>query len=273
MKKRFEVTPVNEINRDKKPVHPSEIIPLINVSNEIPSSHSSHPLFTTINETTQPSTYLYNRFLIELKKHLSPTAIIQNLIPPSQSSIHSNNNANENLNNKIDETDSNYSTIQSTVNDTNSLRVTDKFLYELRLKRRELNEKTKGLPIEQRIALNRYQNYPRRMRAQDIFDIHFELEDDDKDNNQFLNQDLQETIRNNIFDELDHQRFKKYYKQYRQLIFGRILLMIFTCVFLFMSITLVYVVGDLYDRAKYLDLNLPDNKFLPMSYDKTEISS
>ncbi|CAF4228743.1 unnamed protein product [Rotaria socialis] len=117
-----------------------------------------------------------------------------------------------------------------------------------------------------RIALNRCQRNQNRLRAQDIFDVHFEL-DDDRDS-QFLNEDLQEKIRSNIFNELDRQRMKKYYKEHRQLIFGRTLLMVFTSLIVFMSTTLVYVVIDLYDRAKYLDLNFPDNKFISMIYDQ-----
>ncbi|CAM4917833.1 unnamed protein product [Rotaria socialis] len=266
MKHRFEVTSVDELNRDKIKCQPSEKLPLINITDEIPQLPSSVPSFTTINERNQPSPSLFNRFLEDIKKTASLAILNQNLNPVSLPIAHYNSTTNGNLNSKVEEPDSNYSTIQSNVYDTNSLRLTNKFLYELRLKRRELRAKTHDLSIEQRIALNRCQRNQNRLRAQDIFDVHFEL-DDDRDS-QFLNEDLQEKIRSNIFNELDRQRMKKYYKEHRQLIFGRTLLMVFTSLIVFMSTTLVYVVIDLYDRAKYLDLNFPDNKFISMIYDQ-----
>jgi hypothetical protein len=42
-----------------------------------------------------------------------------------------------------------------------------------------------------------------------------------------------------------------------------------TSLIAFMSFTLIYVVLDLYDRAHYLDMKLPENEFIPMIYDKT----
>ncbi|CAF2044474.1 unnamed protein product [Rotaria magnacalcarata] len=269
MKHRFEVTSVDELNCDKIQCQSSEKIPLINITDEIPQLPSSVPSFTTINEINQPSPSLFNRFLEDVKKTVSLAILNQNLNPVSSPIVHYNSTTNGNLNSKVEEPDSNYSTIQSNVSDTNSLRLTNRFLYELRLKRRELREKTHDLSIEQRIALHRCQRNQNRLRAQDIFDVHFELDDnhDDRDS-QFLNEGLQEKIRSNIFNELDRQSMKKYYKEYRQLIFGRTLLMLFTSLIVFMSTALVYVVIDLYDRAKYLDIKFPDNKFISMIYDQ-----
>lgn len=72
-----------------------------------------------------------------------------------------------------------------------------------------------------------------------------------------FNEDTQEKIRNNIFDELDRQQMKQFHKtQHRQLVFGRALLMFITSILIFMGVTLVYVVIDLYDRATNLRIKI-----------------
>ncbi|CAF2948939.1 unnamed protein product [Rotaria sp. Silwood2] len=270
MKHRFEVTSVDELNRDNTSFQPSEIIPLINIKNEIPSSSSLLvPSFTTINETIKPSTRSYNSFLQQLKQSSSTTDLRQDVNSSFLPTMHTNNNRNVNVNGKIQEIDSAYSTTQSNNYDTPSLNLTNKFLYELRIKRRELREKTSHFSIEQRIALNRHEHNQNRKRAQDIFDINFELNDNDNLQDNLFNEDLQEKIRNNIFNELDRQRMKQIHKQHRQLILGRVMVMIYTSLLVFMSITLIYVVIDLYNRAQYFNTKLPDNQFLSMIYDKT----
>ncbi|CAF1286623.1 unnamed protein product [Rotaria sp. Silwood1] len=271
MKHRFEVTSVDELNRDNKSFQPSEIIPLIDIQSEIPSSSSSFPLvpsITTINETKTTPTRSYNSSLQQSKISSSAIDLHQDVDSSSLPIVHTNSNTNTNVNGKIEEIDSTYATTHSNNYDTNSFSLTNKFLYELRLKRRELREKTKNLSIEQRIALNRYQHNQNRKRAQDIFDVSFESSDNDDLKDNLFNQDLQEKIRNNIFNELDRQQMKQYYKQKRQLVLGRAMFMVFISLLTFMSFTLIYVVIDLYDRAQYLDTKLPDNKFISMIYDK-----
>jgi len=138
-------------------------------------------------------------------------------------------------------------------------------------------KKSRNLNIDQRIELNRFQHGRVIKRAQDIFDVHFELNDDDDDNNNnnnmqyhLFNEDTQEKIRNNIFYELDRQRMRQFHKQHRQLILGRALLMFITSLLMFMGITLIYFVIHLYDRANYLDTKLDDNEFISMIYDENE---
>lgn len=269
MKRRFEVRSVDEQNRDKISLHPSEIIPLINVPNEIPSSLPFVPHFTTINETTKTTIEPSDHFLKSSNRNSSTDDLTQS-VRSSLPTVNSTTVIGATKNGKIEDIDSNYSTMNSNNYDTNSFRFTDKFLYELRLKRRELRDKTKNIPIEQRIALSFYDHAQNRLRAQDIFDVHFELNDIDDIQENVFNENSQETIRKNIFNELDRQRTKQYNKQYRQLLFGRTLLIVFISLLAFMSITLVYVVIDLYDRAKYLDIAIPDNKFVSMIYDKTK---
>ena len=165
--------------------------------------------------------------------------------------------------------------MQSNVYETNSIRPTNKFLQELRSKRRELQEKSKNVSIDQRIAFHRRQHPRRIVRAQDIFAVHFELNDEDDypipltEENLFT-EESQEKIRNDIFAELNRQQIKQYYKQHRHLLFARALLLLMTALFAFMSFTLVYVVSDLYDRGRYLDTKLPENEYISMIYDQVK---
>jgi hypothetical protein len=256
--RRFVVTPVSEHNRDQQLSQPSELIPLINIENDIPFPPPLPPPFTLVNEINKPSTRLFNSFLHRLKPNSSSVDIIaQDELPIPH------------LGGETDELDPDYLTTHSNTFDTNSLRLTNKFLHELRLKRREFHDKAKNLSIDQRIALYRRQADRDLIRAQDIFDVHFESNDNDNIQDDFFNEDLQEKIRSNIFHELDRQRIKQYHKQHRQLVLGRALLMFITSLLAFMSITLVYVVLDLYSRAKNLDTKLSDNEFMPMINDKT----
>ena len=173
--------------------------------------------------------------------------------------------------NDVDESDP-YLTIQSNSYDTTVTRPTNKFLQELRSKRRELMEKSQNVSIDQRIALHRRQNQRPILRAQDIFAVHFELNDENDDpplnQDHLFTEEAQEKIRNEIFAELNRQRKRQYHKEHRHLLLARALLMFMTSLFAFMSITLIYVVLDLYERAHYLATKLPDNEFVSIINDK-----
>jgi len=268
---RFEITPVNELNRDKILSQLPEMIPLINKENDIPIPPPLPISLTLINEKNKSSPRLFNNLLQRIKTSSSTADFMQkNDTSSSLQTNHSYSTANLTVNKEIDEPDSVHSTIHSNTLDANSLHLTNKFLHELRLKRRELHAKARNLSIDERIAINRFQYERDIKRAQDIFDVHFEFNDDDNNNNMqnnIFNEDTQEKIRNNIFYELDRQRMKQYHKQHRQLIVGRALLIFITSLLAFMSITLIYVVIDLYNRANYFDTQLVDNEFLPMIYD------
>lgn len=254
---RFEIVPVNEYNQD-------EIFPLIDKDNSIPNPPSLPSSLTLINEKNKSSPRLFNSVFKHKKTCVSSAEFSRK--HETLPIIYSKSATNLHVNKENDEPDDSVqSTIQSNTLDTNSFGLTNKFLHELRTKRRELRAKSRNLSIDQRIALNRYQYNENILRAQDIFDVHFEL-DDDNDNIKYnvFTEDAQEKIRKNIFHELDRQRMKQYHKQYRQLVLGRALLMFITSLLLFMSITLVYVVIELYDRANSLDIKIPDIEFIPM---------
>lgn len=264
---RFEVTLVNDFNRDKISSQPSEMIPLINIENDIPSPPKLPSSFTLVNETNKPPIRIVNNFIQRLKTSSSS----RNFMQKNETSInHSHSSTNLTVNKDSDEADSCNSTIHSL--DANSLHLNNKFLHELRLKRRELHEKGRHLSIDQRIALNRFK-YDRHIKpAQDIFDVNFASNDDDNNPNMqydIFNEHAQEQIRKNIFNELDRQRFKQLHKQHRQLVLGRALLMFVTSIILFMSITLIYVVIEFYHRANDLNLMSVDDEFVPVIYDDT----
>lgn len=270
--RRFEVTPVRDFNKVKVTCQPSEIIPLINITKDAPSPPPLPSSFTTINETNKPSTRSMNNLMQRLKATTSATDLVQSNETSSLPGKLPTGSVNLTVNREIEEVDSCYSTIHTM--DASSFPVDDKFLQELRSKRRELREKGRHLSIDQRIALNRFQYDRNIIRAQDIFDVHFASNDDENTNVQqdLFNENTQEQIRNNIFKELDRQRIKQFHKHYRQLILGRALLLFITSVILFMSITLIYVVADLYDRANYFNANFEDNQFIPIIYDDTNES-
>ena len=255
---RFQVTRVSENLQEKPSAHPSELIPLIHIEKDVPSPPPLPPSFIFVDETTTrpSSSRLFNSLIQRLKPHGSTNEILSR-------------NETNNSTNEIDKPDSYYSTIQSNAFDTISSTVTNKFLHELRSKRREIRAKANDVSIDQRIAMNRQQNDQQILRAQDIFAVHFELNDSENLANMVFNEDAQEKIRNNIFDELDRQRMKQFHKQHRQLVFGRALLMFITSILIFMGVTLVYVVIDLYDRATNFESKLPDNEFISMIYDQT----
>ncbi|CAF0897075.1 unnamed protein product [Adineta steineri] len=253
---RFQVTSVNELNRDKLLSHPSEVIPLINIQNDIPTPPSLPISFTSIHETNKTST--------RLKASSTALNFIRKLDPIIH---HSNSHINLPGINETDGGDSCYSTIQSNTWDTNSLHLKNNFLHELRLKRHELQTKAKNIPIDQRIALNNRPYNEELLRAQDIFAIHFELNDTENIPDNIFNEDSQEKIRNKIFDELDRQRKKKFHKQHRQLFLGRALLFLMVAILVFMATTLICAVMNLYDRAEYFNITLSNDTFLSMIYD------
>ena len=266
---RFKVTPVRDLNRENVTVQPSEIIPLINITNDVPSPPPIPSSLTTINETNKHPNRSINHLLHRLKNTSSTIDSMQSKETSSLPEKYPTSANNLTVNKEIEEADSCYSTTHTI--DASSFPLENKFLQELRSKRRELREKGRHLSIDQRIALNRFRYERNIVRAQDIFDVHFASNDEEIANVQqnTFNENTQEQIRNDIFNELDRQRIKQFHKQYRQLILGRALLMFITSVILFMSFTLVYVVTDLYDRANYFDATFGDNEFIPMIYDNT----
>jgi hypothetical protein len=259
--RRFEVKSANELNRNKILSQPSEMLPLINTANNIPTPPPLPTSFASINETNKKSARIFNNVLHRVKTSSSTTDMTRKVDSSSLPVFHSQSTTSLTAIGDVEGGHSN-------TFDTNSHRSANKFLHELLLKRRELHVKAKNLPIDQRIALNRSQHDRDRLRAQDIFAVHFELNDTDNIQTDFFNEDVQENIRNKIFHELDRQRKKEYHKQHRQLVLGRALLMFITSLLIFMSLTLIYVVINLYNRAQYLDTKLADNEFLPMISDE-----
>jgi hypothetical protein len=291
--RRFEVTYVPDPIRNDSSSQPSEIIPLVHIENEIsPLPPPPPPLLpaslSLAKEKTNPnrlSSRLFSAILqrrsLDTRRRATLAAAVASFsnqikrrslavetvyenestsTPPSQ--------ANFPIDTENDEADV-YSTTQSNNYNTNPLRLTNTFLQELRLKRRELHEKSKNIAIEVRIDRHRRQI----LRAQDIFDVHFHLNDDDDDNlllseQNMFTEESQEKIRNEIYNELNRQQKKQNRKHHRHLLLGRSLLMLMTSVLAFMSITLIYVVIDLYHRANSLDAKLPENEFISMIYDK-----
>jgi hypothetical protein len=265
MAQRFQVTRVCEQSQEQVR-YPSEIIPLINIEKESTSPPAAVvPVsLTLINETCKTSTRLLNSFLQRLKPHSLSSESALKLGESWTSSLRTHVTSDVPLTDEHDKTDGYYSTLHSNAFDTNSLRLTNQFLHELRLKRREIHEKRSHLSIDQRIALNRQRNHREITRAQDIFDVHFELYENENIQVHMFTEDAQETIRKNIFTELDRQRMKQYHKQHRHLLLARTLLIFITSLFVFMSVTLIYVVIDIYDRANYIDSALLENRWLSM---------
>ncbi|CAF2409845.1 unnamed protein product [Rotaria sp. Silwood2] len=290
---RFEVTVVPEPNRNVSSIERSEIIPLIHIENEIPTPPPLPAALPSVYEKNKnrTSSRFFNTILLrksldirrratiaaavgsisdQLKKSSSVDAIHKTeskSTPPSATSQIDLIIAPE-----VEESDT-YSTVQSNNYDTNPLRITNKFLQELRAKRRELHEKSKNIAIDQRIDLNRRRKQRTIVRAQDIFDVHFQLNNDDDDELPLLEPNIfteesQEKIRNDIYNELNRQRVKQYDKQKRHLILGQSLLLFMTSLLAFMSLTLIYVVFDLYNRANHSDAKIPENKFISMINDK-----
>lgn len=268
--RRFEVTRVPERAQEHVKSDPLEIIPLIHVQEDIPSPPPLPLSFTSINETNRAPPRLFNSFRHRFKPHFASADVIPQVSTVAGSIPQSTSLTNLTIGSDLGKGDSHYSTAHSNAFDTNSLCLTNKFLHELRLKRREFHEQANNLPIDQRIERNRQQYDRQIMRAQDIFAVHFAMNENDTMPSDIYTEDAQETIRNNIFNELDRQRMKQYHKQYRHLVLGRALLTLITSFLLFMSITLVYVVIDLFDRAKYAEATLPESEFLSMTNDKPD---
>ncbi|CAF1126588.1 unnamed protein product [Rotaria sordida] len=290
--RRFEITPIPEPNRNASSIERSEMIPLIHIENEISPPSPLPASLPSINEKNKNriSSRLFNTILLrkslDIHRRATMTAAIasnNNQLKKSSSvdaihKIESNSEFSSTtsqtkiaIGNGVEEYDT-YSTVQSNNYDTNPLRITNKFLQELRAKRRELHEKSKNISIDQRIDLNRRRNQRPIKRAQDIFDVHFQLNDDDDlpllESNMFTEEN-QEKIRNDVYNELNRQRTKQYDKYKRHLLLGRSLLTFMTSLLALMSLILIYAVLDLYNRANHSDAKIPENKFVPMIYDKT----
>lgn len=165
-----------------------------------------------------------------------------------------------------------YTTVQSNNYDSFPSAIGNKFLQELRSKRRELREKSKNVSIDLRIDFNRRMHHRPIRRAQDIFDVHFQSQDDEEQlflsRTNIFTEAAQEQMRDDIYKELNRQQAKRYRKRNRHLIVGRSLLMLMTSLFVMMSLILVYAVNDLYKRATYSDAMLPEQDFIPMSFDQ-----
>jgi hypothetical protein len=284
---RFEVTRVSEPNLNNPPDQPSEITPFVSIEHEIPPPPPPLPA-SMISTNAKNSNRIRSKTLSSmlLRKSLDPrrrasTAAAMastgnqlrkissaDVICKQDPVVILSNPVKEN---EIDESDV-YSTTQSNNNDTNHSRIPNKFLQELRSKRRELLGKAKNISIDQRIDFYRRENQRSLMRAQDIFDVHFESVDEEdnipfKDMNIFT-EESQEKIRKDIYNVLDNQRKKQYHKRHRHLLLGRSLLIFMTLLLTLMSFTLICVMIDVYDRAKHLDVKLPENEFIPMIFDK-----
>jgi hypothetical protein len=284
---RFEVARVAESNPKNSPAHPSELIPLVHIENEIPpppplpasicskngkdSNRSPSKLFSTILQrkfldTRRRATIAAAMTSMGNKIKQSSSANMIHQIDSTSTIPNSINQAKFVIGNEGEESDA-YSTIQSNNYDSSSSRA-NKFLQELRSKRRELLEKAKNISIDQRIALRRREI----LRVQDIFDVHFELNDDENNfslpESNLFTEESQEKIRNDIYNELNRQREKQCHKYHQHLLLGRLLLVFMTSLLVLMSLTLIYVVIDLYDRANYLDAKLPESEFISMIHDK-----
>ncbi|UJR20856.1 hypothetical protein I4U23_023966 [Adineta vaga] len=292
-KRRFEVTRVPESSNTN--VSPPELIPLIHIENEIPQPPPLPASILTTNDKPTNNRFNSSLFNSILKRRVLDTrrratiaaaiASLGNQIKRSTSAeaihhsditssiaIPSSQTASS-LSKETEETDM-YSTIQSNAYDSNPSSITNKFLQELRSKRRELREKSKNISIDLRIDFNRRLHQRPILRAQDIFDVHFQSHDDENDDyflseQNFFTEESQEKIRNDIYRELNRQQVKQYRKHNRYLIVGRSLLVIMIAILAIMSFTLIYVVTDTFERAKYPDATFPEQDFIPMIFDKT----
>ena len=274
---------------------PPEIIPLVHIEHEIPPPPPLPSSLTLTNgtNTNRISTRLLNTFLrrksfdtrrratvaaaaVAFSKNIKKSSSTDILHQGQSIPISSNSTTIESnctVGNEVEDSTV-YSSIQSNNYDSNPLRVPNKFLQELRLKRRELMDKAKNMSIEQRIAFNRQGSVRRILRAQDIFDVHFELDEDENDKiasveTNLFTEEFQEQIRNDIYNELNRQRMKQYHKHHRHVFLGRSLLMLMISLLAFMSFTLIYVVIDIINRASHLEAKLPDSEFIPMTNDKS----
>ena len=254
---RFNVTRVSETDGTPIQSLADDGVPRTNV-NMAPSSVSQSPAFVSINEVNKPSTEYSNLHGQRSKPYSS-----SKFVPPI---LHSTSLTN--LTHGGDRFASSNSTTHSNKFDTSTMATTNHFLHELRSKCRELHEKSKHLPIDQRIALNRPPCKPTIRRAQDIFDVIFAADDFESPPYEIFDEDTQDRIRASIFHELDRQRKRQYQKQHRQRIVGRALLMLMISLLTFMSITLIYAIIDLYHRVDYFERKLSEKEFAPMIDDE-----
>lgn len=267
--RRVNVEIASELNRNHSlpsiATENTERIPLVQIEHEIPSPPPLPASISDINKKQMTS----NRSF-DMRRRATIAAAAKASIRKT-SSIGIINQTDSTIVSCHDDSD-----IDS-IHQSNSSRTTNKFLQELRLKRRELKAKAKNFTIDQRIAFNRREQQRTRPRAQDIFDVHFECADGDDDieenllktNVHLFTEESQEKIRDDIFQELDRQRKKQFHKYHRHLLFGRTLLVLTTLFLIFMSLVLVFVVIDLYDRAQSLNSKLPDNEFVSIDLDKS----
>ena len=233
----------------------TEQIPLIHFEHEIPPPPPPLPASMA-------------KKLFDVRRRATIAAAMNQPVKKSRSMgiIHSNGTSH------LSHDDSDVDSSQSS--DGLPVRTTNKFLEEIRLKRQELIAKAKNISIDQRIAFHRRQR-TRNPCAKDLFNIHFEIDDDEENistkESHLFTEESQEKIRGDIFKELDRQRRKQYHKYHRHLLLGRALLVGITLLLIFMSLTLIYVVFDLYDRANFLDTKLPENQFVSILSDKSNI--
>ena len=285
---RFEVTRVPEVSDEHN--SPPELIPLMRIENEVPQAPPLPTTIQTANEkstTTRLNSFLKRRSLDPRRRATIAAAFasLGNQIRRSTSAetIHDKNaTSTQALPSsqttcslpKANEDYDVYSTTQSNNYDSNPPSITNKFLQELRSKRRELREKSKNISIDLRIDFNRRLHQRPVLRAQDIFAVHFQSHDDDDDHYLFaepniFTEESQEKIRNDIYQELNRQQIKQYRKQNRHLLVGRSLLVLMTAVLIIMGLSLICVVVDTYERAKYPDAKFPEKDFIPMIFART----
>ena len=293
--RRFQVTRVSETDANISSVELSEISPLFYIEDET-AQPPSIPTLSTINEPCQGrmSSRFFNRILRrkswDINRRNASSVVsssIGNRIQKSSSNdaIHEFESALplpiilDEIN--VEDTSETietifYSTGPSTNYDTTTMDTVSSFLQELRSKRRELREKGNNIPIDERIAHYRRRNEQKMIHAQDIFDVHFSLNNDDDNDNDLLlpesklfTEEFQEKMRTDIYDELNRQQRRKSDKRYRHLLLGRLLLMSMTALLVFMGLILMYAVFDLIGRANNLDAKLPENKFISMLTDTT----
>ncbi|CAF4479825.1 unnamed protein product, partial [Didymodactylos carnosus] len=210
----FEITPVNEITA--QPSTTVTINTTVDIVNEIPS-HPPPPLAPPLPPSSLRTKRLSANFGTFLKKKtfynrrrcsaandtnvldsklsmpLSESSLLKKSLQRSNSlSILDSKETNDIIDGKKSTADDDfgvnypstsgleydpYSTTHSSQTQGGNSKTTNKFLNELRRKGRELREKRKDMSIEQRIL----QHKTHHLRAQDIFDVHFGV--DDYDNN------------------------------------------------------------------------------------------
>lgn len=286
---RFKVTSVPEPTRKNPTTERPEKIPLIHVESEILSPTSVSTYISPSNGKTKnrSSSRIYNKILQRRSSDIRRRATIAAATDPDNNEFKKSSSADAisqadsksrvslttsltdaPIGSKVEESDT-YSTVHSNYYDTNQKSITNKFLQEIRLKRREIREKAKNISIDQRIAFNRRENQRKILHVRDIFDVHFEPNDEDYNapivEPTIFTEEYQEKVRNDIYNELNRQRKKQHDRQYRQLILGRALLMVMIALLTYMSILLIFYMSNTLSRLTSLITNITDNQFVPMN--------